>query len=72
MSQQIVGIDFEAISTLVTYHPRALKALPMEPVPLKSSSKWGIFFSVGLNMYLGVRIDGRALQAVGAVVVDNR
>ncbi len=65
-----MGKAAASISTDVTCQPLARKALPMEPVPLNSSSRWGIpLLLMGVNMYLGVRVDGRALRAVGALSV---
>ena len=42
MSQQMVGVNLGRMSKLTTSQPLASKALPIHPVPLKSSSSAGI------------------------------
>ena len=43
MSQQMVGVNLGRMSKLTTSQPLASKALPIDPVALKSSSSAGIF-----------------------------
>ena len=50
----LIGRDSVVRSTETTSHPRAAKARPMLPVPLKSSNSFGIFLLLAIFPLAGL------------------